>query len=512
MSPEATGPGAADALRVPAGAEQRAAARELAGALLAEYPRLRRIGSVDLASTAEQLLFATLREQAGHADRSFTTRDEATDTARSLGRVARAVLRRPGAGKRVPGGVDRPVVVVANAAIHLRLVEPVAVEIARRGGPSTVAVLADAVRLAPHARPVLRLGAFLERSRLPALARYSVEAAIAARGIEAWVALNETLPGRLPLGALRHTVATGLPRASLIAAQLAGLARRLRPAVLVAYNEVDVWSRLVPVVAHGAGVRAVDLPHAESADPWASTGLEYDAVAVYGPRAVETMRLTGLAPDRIVAVGSVRYDALLDDGALARPQPPDMRRLVFASQWTRERGSAVTPAAVALAFEAALAAAAAVAPATLVLRPHPVEDPAALQELLAGRALPPGVEARLDPTTDLHELLRGAFLLVTPYSQSVFEATIAGVPAMTVHGGPGPDPVTFAEEGIAAGVRDPSEAAAVAGGLRAAPQTWVEQVERARAALRGRIGEVDGHAAERTADLVLRLAAGDPGG
>jgi hypothetical protein len=163
---------------------------------------------------------------------------------------------------------------------------------------------------------------------------------------------------------------------------------------------------------------------------------------------------------------------------------------------------------VALAVDAALAAASAVAPSTVILKPHPVEDPAVLQGLVAGLALPRGVEARVDTTADLHELLRGAFLLVTPYSQSVFEATIAGVPAMTVHGGPGPDPVTFAEEGIAIGVRDQAEAAARAAALHASPRAWTEQVSRARTALRGRIGDVDGHAAERTADLILRLAAG----
>jgi hypothetical protein len=122
-------------------------------------------------------------------------------------------------------------------------------------------------------------------------------------------------------------------------------------------------------------------------------------------------------------------------------------------------------------------------------------------------AAPADVTVRVELATDLHELLQGAWLLVTAWSQSVLDATIAGVPSITVNPTGGPDPVTFADEGLATGTHDP-ESAAMAAKRLLEPAARQSAIDGARAALRLRLGEVDGRAAERTAELIARVLRG----
>jgi hypothetical protein len=116
-----------------------------------------------------------------------------------------------------------------------------------------------------------------------------------------------------------------------------------------------------------------------------------------------------------------------------------------------------------------------------------------------------GVGVRL-ATTGLHHELPGAWLLVTGWSNSVFEAAIAGVPAMTV-APPNVAPVDFASGGLSIDAADPAEAAGVA--LRLLDHDVHQAaVERARAALEPRLGSLDGRATRRAADLVRELIEG----
>ncbi len=175
------------------------------------------------------------------------------------------------------------------------------------------------------------------------------------------------------------------------------------------------------------------------------------------------------------------------------------RRLVFAAQYA---AGALTEAVHRAAFAGALAAAGAVAPAELVVRPHPAKPASVATELLRDAAVPDGVTVRVETTRSLHDLLPGAWLLVTAWSNSVFEAALMGVPALTVVPPGVDDPVRFADEGLAMHAEDPAQAAAVA-------ERLLDEVERlrmvdgARAALAQRIGPADGRAAERVARLIL---------
>lgn len=487
------------------GEAERREASVLAERLVGIDPSLVRLEGLDLTAALEEVIFSELRSAGQTTVRRFGSPDRVAAYAKSIGRVARAAIwsRRLGRPRTRPA--HRPILVVATAPIHLRLFEPVQAEIARSGGPPVVSVGAGSQwSRTSEPRPQLQLGEIIDAGWLGRLTWFATQLAFRLpEASRTWDAMDAS---RSP--AVRRAVADGLPRAALMGGHLSSLVARLQPALLVAYSEVGLWSRLVPEVAHGHGIRAVDLPHAEAADPWGTAGIGYDAVAVYGPASADVMHLAGVPDDRVVQVGSVRYDALarqvgnpdVDAGA----DPTQIRRIVFASQPAKLRGP-MTPAIKVAALRAAVAAAGAIAPAELVVRPHPVESDSVIEDVLRGMPRPDGVEVRIERRVDLHDLLQGAFMLITAWSQSVFEATIAGVPSVTVNPTGGPDPVTFAEEGLAARAVDDDSAAAAARALTA-PGERELAVARARAALHRHVGELDGRAAKRTAELILRLA------
>ena len=98
-------------------------------------------------------------------------------------------------------------------------------------------------------------------------------------------------------------------------------------------------------------------------------------------------------------------------------------------------------------------------------------------------------------------------LLVTGWSNSVYEAVLAGVPALTVHLLEGEAPMPFATEGIAAEARTPGDAAALARELTSAGPREAA-LARARTGLAAHLGALDGGATARTAGLVARAVAG----
>ena len=98
-------------------------------------------------------------------------------------------------------------------------------------------------------------------------------------------------------------------------------------------------------------------------------------------------------------------------------------------------------------------------------------------------------------------------LLVTGWSNTVFEAALRGVPSLTINATRGAAPMPFAEEGLSEGAMDPESAADLA-------RRFLEEDFRAAAVARARerlpehLGPQDGHAAERAADLVEAAAQG----
>jgi hypothetical protein len=205
-------------------------------------------------------------------------------------------------------------------------------------------------------------------------------------------------------------------------------------------------------------------------------------------------------PERVVPVGAPRFDALIRRHPEVPPMPA-ARRVVFASQWIT---GAMTAEVKRRTLEVALAAAAAADADELVIRPHPIERDEVTAAVLAARGgeRPP---VRVERDEDLYDTLDGAWLLVTGWSNTVFEAALAGVPSLCVSIPGSEPPVDFAVDGIALGVTDLASAATIVRRLRD-ETAWRQAVTDARAALSDRLGPLDGRAADRLADLVLALS------
>lgn len=471
--------------------EARRTARALAAAVTAAGGDALRFQGVDLSGALEQQLFFALRDgrlPAGGA------RGIASGALELLRPVAAAALGL--AAGRLPRPGDGPIVVLVREPTHYAVIAQIEGELQAAAGESLALVRvgraasrapshAIAPRLADLVVPQLALAAVAHR-RLVARAMHGCAAA--------WA---ETL-GEPRAGELRSLARIEVARIATGAAALLSVVRRWRPSLLVAFDEIGTWARLLPAVGRVNGIPSLDLPHAEAADPVAIEGAAYDRMATYGPRASEVLRQAGIPAERIVEIGAPRFDPLVE--MAATPAAPGGRRLVFAAQYVT---GAMRQDVLEACYRAALAAAAAVH-GEMVVVPHPAEEPGTAARLVAEVAGQPAVTVRLAASTDLHREVIGASILVTGWSNSVFEAAVAGVPAITVDPG-GVSPVDFAADGLSLGAADEEEAARAATSLLD-DATRRAAVERARAVATLRLGPLDGGASARAARLMLSLS------
>ena len=471
------------------GAADRETAAALVGSLPAPARSALRWAGLDLATSAEHLIYTALRQASPPSGGGLM---------RALARIGRAVAA--SRGSPAPGR-GRTIAVVVSQPVHVALYEPIAARLRERGLASVI--IDGDTRRAPASRLAsvdAHLSEYLGIADAAALARHAIEVhARLSRPPRTW---GERL-GEGGAEALLRVLRRGLPLVALDMARADAMLRTVRPDVVACFSESGMLARTVPTAARRRGIRSIDLPHAEAADPWGSAGAGYDTMAVYGPRSRAALEAAGIASDRIVEIGPLRYDGLLAE----QPRPParDPRRVVFASQPGDPRRPALHPDVKRGAMAAALAATEVLAPAELIVAPHPTEPAGEAERLLTEVASADSPPARVDREDGLHSLLRGAWLLVTASSQSVFDATVSGVPAITFNPPGVADPVSFAAEGIAIGVTSAAEAAVAAAEL-ADLERRTSAAARARVALGDRIGPLDGRTSERAADLLAGVA------
>lgn len=474
--------------------------RRLASALIAALPgggaRTLAWAGIDLTSSAEQILYVALRQP------TLVAVTGALSWPRPYARLAREAAsiarNRSGSGSRAD------VAVFVTQPVHAALFAPIASHLPRD-------LIARVVDARTHNRPSNRIASSDERlvdhldaRMLPSLAAHAVSVQRALASVPAaW----RNLVGEEESAALHSILRRGLPLVALDAARVITYVRRVRPSVIACFSESGQLARVVPAAAAAArlGTRVVDLPHAEAADPWGTIGAGYDAVAVYGPRAAMAMERAGIPPDRVTEIGPLRYDALLSLPGVEPTESP--KRIVLASQPGDPAKPAFHPDVKRAVLRAALAATAGLAPAELVIVPHPTENDTVTQDFLAGIEMPDRVQVRVERPLTLHDVLPGAWILITGASQSVFDAVLVGVPAITVNATGGDDPVTFAREGIAFGATSIDEATSLARRLRD-PQRRRIAAAAARAAIGDRLGPLDGEAAARAADWLMRFVDG----
>lgn len=451
------------------------------------WPSALLVAGIDVGPALEQQLYAWLRD--GLPIRR--------SPARLIGRAASAVLPLLAAARAIVGrpphaGDRRSVLAVIRQPVHARLLEPVDAELQRRGGPPVQVLRVG--RAARIAGPGRTLDAHLDRRAISPLLRASLPP------FEEIVAAWEPFVG--PSGrTFASAVRSELRILRIAAVGLQRAIERLQPEAVVTYDEVGRWGRLIAAAAHAAGIPSVDLPHAEAVDEVAMRGMAFDVVAVFGPVSARRVAAAGVPADRIVVVGSPALDRLVARAA-ADGNPQTGRRIVFASQYV---GGAMTEELKARTLRAAIEAARPAAPAELILVPHPVEDDPLLGAAMAEGSAPDGITLRVS-SRGLHEELPGAWLLITGSSQSVIDATAVSVPALTINCTGGPDLVSFAADGLALGATSGEEARVHVASLLE-PAARAEQIDRARRVLSERSGPLDGRAAARIAEILLRVSA-----
>lgn len=442
------------------------------------------VRGIDLRAAVEQVLFATLRSASG---RSPGPRRAVQAALRRPGLVVRSLRRRP--------ALDRAdVLVLLLSAVHRRLFAMVGDELAR-DHPDLEVRMMTAGRAARDRRlaDLPAIATQLGPREAVTLVRHPVSGREIARATREW-------PDRLgqeTATSLRRVAADAILRLAAEALRLDAALATMRPRVVAVYDEIDAWGRLVTEIAPRHGARTVDLPHAEAVDVEAIRGAGYDVMAVYGSRAAGVLAAAGVARERIEIVGPAAFDRLVRATPAAAGRSPVV---VLAAQY---RGGRMTDPVRRGILDAAVAAAEAI-DGSLVVKPHPVEAPDAWDDLLARAARGRRLDARVEREAELHDLLRGAALLVTGWSNSVYEAVLSGVPALTVHLLDGAPPMPFAQEGIAREARSAEEAAAQARNL-VHDSVRASSLAVARRALEDHLGPLDGAAAARTAAVLARV-------
>ncbi len=459
--------------------EARERAHRAASQLRAALPGLLSFEGVAMDAALEQQLFFALRDDRSPGGAMAAGGSVSAGLLRaSAATVASLVPRR-----RVLPPSPR-IAVLVRETVHLEVLDRVASDLAALGGPAVVALLIGRAAEATPSRPApaLRLTRLLHPAALVALPPWNVSLAV--RAVRVGGVLREVAdPPAADL--ITRVTLRELPRIALGIAALNSAVRRLQPRLLAAFDEVGTWARILPGVATAHRIGSLDIPHAEAADAIAIRGAAYDRLAVYGPRAASVLREAGIAAERIVEVGAPRFDLLVGRERRAPgADPPLPRRIVFAAQYP---AGALTQEVHRAAVVGAVAAAEAVAPAELVVRPHPAGPRSGAGDLLHDLTLPTGVTARVEAVRPLHELLEDAWLLVTAWSNSVFEAALVGVPSLAVVPAGVEDPVRFADQGLALGAQDGAAAAAAATRLLE-PDERRRVIDTARSALAEHIG------------------------
>jgi hypothetical protein len=460
-----------------------------------DEPALLSIDGIDLAGALEQQLFFALRDDAPATAR----RAGSPQAAVAVARLAAAAAVSLGS-RQVPIAGPAPIVVLVRDPTHYPVIERLRDQLRRESVPLAMVRTGRAAAGAPPQGMVApRLVRLVDPRGIPALAAF--QARVLARAGNAGRSWREVV-GQQRAAETMTVARLELGRIALGAVALGGLVRRWRPGLLVAFDEIGTWARLLPAVAHRFDVPSLDLPHAEATDAWAIQGAGYDRMAVYGSRAAAVLGAAGVGAERIIEIGAPRFDPLFAASATSA-SPDGRRRVVYAAQYVT---GSMTSQLLALCLRRAMAVAGAATPAELVIVRHPADPRTFRVDVDA----PAGVEVRIAAGDGLHRELTGAWAMVTGWSNSVYEAAIAGVPSITV-APRGTSPVDFAADGLAIAAGDEASAVKAARSLLD-PASHLEAVARARALLPERLGSLDGRSTERAARLVLELAGLRPSG
>lgn len=287
----------------------------------------------------------------------------------------------------------------------------------------------------------------------------------------------------------------------------------LQPAAVLTYAEAGGWGRALILEARRRGIPSAGLQHGFIYRHWLNYRHEPDEMEgagtpgfpcptrtlVFDAYAARHLRERGRFPsDAIQITGSSRLEEL--EGAVAALRQTEPAR-------EREHGSAATAMVLITtkekeartALRPFLTAAAAVAGATLVIKPHPAETAGAYEWV--ARDYP---DVRIvDPSTPLARLLVAARVVVTVNSTVALDAAVLDIPALVI--GLPNNLSPFVDAGALAGSPDPAEVTALLGRILYDEGFRQQLAERRRAVLGHPSARGDGRAAAAAAEAVLAL-------
>jgi hypothetical protein len=296
----------------------------------------------------------------------------------------------------------------------------------------------------------------------------------------------------------------------------------LRPAATLTYAEAGGWGRALMLESRRRGIPSIALQHGFIYRHWLNYLHEPDEMApdpvrptdAGFPRPTITLLYDDYAAQHLEQAGC------FDRGALAVTGSPRLDGLVKAAagmtpaqqQEAREAAGAAVSEEVVLVVTkyrearellgAVVEGAGAVPRVRLAIKTHPAETPAVYAAVAAGR---PHVRV-LPASAPLAPLLRASRAVVTVNSTVALDAAVLDIPALVV--GLPNNLSPFVDAGMMAGGNTAGEIAAALQRILYDEQ-FRQQLARDRKALltRFHIGS-DGHAAERAADVVLRVLGG----
>jgi glycosyltransferase involved in cell wall biosynthesis len=324
--------------------------------------------------------------------------------------------------------------------------------------------------------------------------------AFEAQGVRLWPCVR---------GSLERMFTALLPTMVFCGKGLDRLFRLSPPAVVMAVPDRWPLSRLVIEHARRCGVPSFGLQCAMISDAATYGPMFADHLATMDQRSAEIFtRRGGIEPGRISITGMPRWDNLSTTVSEARTRTalerlglsPGRRFVLFATQpfpllTTRRM---VEPVAQVLARIGGI---------DLVLKVHPRESTDRYEPLVRDLSSG-GVKIWIVAEADLHLLLTAAELLVTGFSNVVMEAALLDCPVLTINLTGEPEPLPYAEWGIALAVHSAEEAEAAMVRILSDPKA-MDHLKAGREQLRMREPQlVDGKSTERVVDLIRSLASG----
>lgn len=206
--------------------------------------------------------------------------------------------------------------------------------------------------------------------------------------------------------------------------------------------------------------------------------------------------------DSIAAVNAAETEQIRADLATMLPQP---ELVLFATQAIGAWGE-VDPELYGKTVRAIFIAMGQKASSLgVVVRPHPSEDPKFYQNIITELEL---TNAILYKEGALHPVINACDSFLTGYSTTALEAIILGKPVLLVNPFGVEQGLPYASEGAAVEITSLDDLDSAVTDVFLNPDTRNRLAERRGPFLEKYVGPVDGKAARRVADVILRLAEG----